>query len=87
MAYKRRNKQFEAKLCTIADRKQMEERTLKSAWHLLIAAVGVYELRNHRTKFSKLLACGLIAFHADAAVFDWLDKPTTLQRILRKLRS
>jgi hypothetical protein len=32
-----------------------------------------------------VLACGLIAFHADAAIFDALDKPTTPQRLLQKL--
>jgi hypothetical protein len=61
------------------------ERAYKSAWHLLIAAVGVYELRNHKTTLSKILACGLIAFHADAAVCDALGKPTTLQNILSKV--
>ena len=65
---------------------RMEERVYKSLWHLLIAGVGVYELRNHKTKLSKVLACGLIAFHADAAVCDALNIPTTPQRILRRLR-
>ena len=60
------------------------ERAYKSAWHLLIAAVGVYELRNHKTKLSKVLACGLIAFHADAAVCDLLDIPTTPQRLIAR---
>ena len=63
-----------------------EEKVLKSAWHAMIALVGVYELRNHRTKASKILACGLIAFHVDAAISDAMDKPTTLQRLLRRLR-
>ena len=45
----------------------IEERIYKSLWHLLIAGVGVYELRNHRTKLSKVLACGLIAFTAGCA--------------------
>jgi hypothetical protein len=61
------------------------ERIYKSAWHLLIAVCGVYELRNHKTRVSKVLAVGLIAFHADAAVCDLLDIPTTPQRILRRL--
>jgi len=38
------------------------ERAIKSLWHVMIATVGVYELRNHKTKVSKFLACGLIAF-------------------------
>ena len=60
------------------------ERAYKSAWHLLIAAVGVYELRNHKTKLSKVLACGLITFHADAAICDALDIPTTPQRLIAR---
>lgn len=63
------------------------ERTYKSLWHLAIAAVGVYELcAGKRTRLGKALACGLIAFHADAAVCDALDIPTTPQRILKTLR-
>lgn len=61
------------------------EKLYKSLWHLLIAGVGVYELRNHKTKLSKVLAVGLIAFHADAAVCDLLGKPTTPQRLLRRI--
>jgi len=60
------------------------ERVYKSAWHLLIAAVGIYELRNHKTKLSKVLACGLIAFHADAAICDALNIPTTPQRLIAR---
>ena len=60
------------------------ERIYKSAWHLLIATVGVYELRNHKTKLSKVLACGLIAFHADAAICDALNVPTTPQRLIAR---
>ncbi len=63
-----------------------EERVYKSLWHLLIAGVGVYELRSHKTKLSKVLAVGLIAFHVDAALCDALDIPTAPQRWLRKLR-
>ena len=60
------------------------ERLYKSTWHTLIAAVGFYELRNHKTKISKVLAVGLIAFHMDAAIADALDAPTTAQRLLRR---
>jgi len=63
----------------------MSEKFIKAAWHCLIALVGCYELRNHRTKASKVLACGLIAFHADATIADYLGRPTTLQRILRRV--
>ena len=65
---------------------RIEERVYKSAWHMLIAAVGFYELRNHRTTLSKVLSLGLIAFHTDAAICDWCDRPTIAQRLLRKLR-
>jgi hypothetical protein len=59
----------------------------RSLWHLLIASVGIYEMRNHRkTTFSRVLSLGLIAFHTDAAICDWLDQPTTAQRLLRRLR-
>jgi len=61
---------------------RMEERVYMSLWHILIAGVGVYELRNHKTKFSKILACGLIAFHTDGAIADMLDTKPLSQRIL-----
>jgi len=64
---------------------EQTERCYKSLWHLAIAGIGVYELRNHRTTLSKILACGLIAFHADAAVCDALDIPTTPQRFLKRM--
>jgi len=66
-------------------RTEDKERVLKSAWHGAIASVGVYELRNHKTTLSKVLACGLIAFHADAAICDYLGQPTLLQRFLYKI--
>jgi hypothetical protein len=65
---------------------EQTERAYKSSWHLMIAMVGIYELRNHRTTLSKVLACGLIAFHADAAICDAMGIPTTLQRLLRRPR-
>ena len=65
---------------------RVEERVYKSLWHVLIAAVGVYELRNHKTKTSKVLACGLIAFHVDAAIADALDVPPLSRRILNAVR-
>ena len=58
------------------------ERMLKSLWHLGISLIGLYELKHHKTTLSKILAVGLIGFHADAAICDWLNKPTALQRIL-----
>ena len=64
---------------------RVEERVYKSAWHLLIAAVGFYELKNHKSTTSKVLAFGLIAFHLDACICDALDRPTTAQRLLRRL--
>lgn len=65
---------------------RIEERVYKSLWHVLIAGVGVYEIRNHKTKLSKVLACGLIAFHVDAAIADALDVPPLSRRILDYIR-
>ena len=65
---------------------RVEERVYKSLWHVLIAGVGIYEVRNHKTKFSKILACGLIAFHVDAAIADALDVPPLSRRILDVVR-
>ena len=65
----------------------LEERFYKSLWHAAIALVGVYELRNHKTTASKILACGLIAFHVDAAIADAYDVPTTPQKLLMGLRA
>jgi hypothetical protein len=62
------------------------ERCYKSAYHLAIALVGVYELKHQKTKLAKALSIGLIAFHADAAVCDALNVPTTPQRLLRKFK-
>jgi len=61
---------------------RVEERVYKSLWHILIAGVGVYELRNHKTKFSKVLATGLIAFHVDGAISDIMDTKPLSQRVL-----
>jgi hypothetical protein len=61
------------------------EKFYKAGWHAAIAGVGVYELRNHKTTLSKILACGLILFHADAAICDYLNIATTPQRCLKKL--
>jgi len=65
---------------------RIEERVYKSLWHLMIATVGIYELRNHKTKVSKVLACGLIAFHIDGAVADIMDTPPLARRILQYFR-
>jgi hypothetical protein len=61
------------------------EKVYKAGWHAMIAGVGVYEYRVHKTRFSKFLSVCLIAFHADAAVCDYLDIPTTPQRWLKNL--
>lgn len=68
----------------MADR--VEERVYKSLWHILIAGVGLYELRNHKTKFSKILACGLIAFHLDGAIADITDSEPLSRRLLNTVR-
>jgi len=57
----------------------------KSLWHAAIAGVGVYEFRHNKSTLGKVLSIGLILFHADAAVCDIQDKPTTLQQILHRM--
>ena len=64
---------------------QTIERTYKALWHLGIGLIGLYELRNHKTTASKVLACGLIAFHIDACISDAFDQPTIAQKLLRKM--
>ena len=64
----------------------VEEKVYKSLWHLLIAGVGVYEYRSHRTTLSKVLACGLIAFHVDGAIADIIDAPPLSRRLLEAMR-
>ncbi len=61
------------------------ERTYKSAWHGVIALVGIYEYKTHKSLFSKVLSVCLIAFHVDAAISDWRDTDTTPQRFIKNL--
>ena len=61
---------------------RIEERVYKSLWHILIAGIGLYELRNHKTTVSKVLACGLIAFHVDGAISDLTDSKPFSRRLL-----
>ncbi len=61
------------------------EKLYKAGWHAMIALVGVYELRNHKTLLSKILAVGLISFHADAAICDYRGTLTTPQKLLKIL--
>jgi hypothetical protein len=65
---------------------RVEERVYKSLWHVMIAGVGIYELRHHKSTVSKVLATGLIAFHVDAAIADALDLPPLSRRILDLVR-
>jgi len=65
---------------------ESSERALKAAWHAAIATVGAYEYRIGRSLLSKTLSIGLILFHLDAAYWDAVGKPTTLQRLLAKLK-
>jgi len=64
---------------------KIEERIYKSLWHIFIAGVGFYEIRNHKTKVSKVLACGLIAFHIDAAISDIVDCDPLSRKLLEKV--
>jgi hypothetical protein len=61
------------------------EKLYKSGWHAMIAMVGLYEYKTHKSLLSKILAIGLIAFHTDAAVCDYLGIPTTPQRSIKRM--
>jgi hypothetical protein len=61
------------------------ERVYKSGWHAMIAGVGVYEYRVHKTWLSKILSVCLIAFHVDAAIADWQGTNTMPQRFIKKV--
>jgi len=65
---------------------RIEERAYKSLWHLIGVAIGIYEFRNHKSTMAKVIAAGLIAFHADAAISDALDSPPLSRRILEYVR-
>jgi hypothetical protein len=58
------------------------ERVYKSLWHVALMAVGIYEFRSHKTRAAKVLAAGMIAFHADAAIADAFDSKCLARRIL-----
>ena len=58
------------------------ERTYMSLWHVALMAIGIYEFSTHKSKLAKVLAAGMIAFHADAAISDALDTPKCLSRYL-----
>lgn len=58
------------------------ERAYMSIWHLALLAVGVYEYKAHKSKLAKVLATGMILFHADAAISDALDTDKCLSRYL-----
>ena len=64
---------------------RVEERAYKALWHVLIAGIGVYELRSHKTTAAKVLAVGLIAFHVDGAVSDIFDTRPISQRMLDRV--
>ncbi len=80
-----RNKYAIPKRTGIVMKPEQVEKLYKSGWHAMIATVGVYEYRVHKTWFSKLLSIGLIAFHTDAAIADWRGVPTTPQKFIKKL--
>ena len=65
---------------------ESRESGLKSAWHAMIAAVGAYEYKKAHSLLSRALSIGLILFHVDAAFCDAVGKPTTLQRLLGRLK-
>ncbi len=63
---------------------RIEERAYKSLWHLALMTIGIYEFNVHRTKAAKILAAGMIAFHADACIADALDIKSLSRVLLEK---
>lgn len=63
-----------------------EERALKCSWHAAIALLGCFEFKHSRTTLGKILSIGLILFHLDGSICDFLDQPTTVQKLLGRLR-
>jgi hypothetical protein len=51
----------------------MKQRATKTAWHLLLAALAVYEMAQASTPFRKMLCGGCAGWHAAAAYVDWTD--------------
>ena len=60
----------------------VHERTYMSLWHLGLLGIGIYEYKTHKSWLGKVLAGGMILFHADAAIGDALDTPKCLSRYL-----
>jgi hypothetical protein len=67
------------------DTDRIEEKVYKSLWHFLIAGVGFYELRNHKSTLSKVLSVGLIAFHIDGAISDITGCKPLSRRVLESV--
>jgi hypothetical protein len=63
-------------------RRPVAERTYMSLWHLALMGIGIYEFKVHKSRLAKILAVGMIAFHADAAISDAIDSPMCLSRWL-----
>lgn len=59
----------------------IEERLTCSSWHLFIAAIGITEFKNNKTRLSKLLSAGLILFHLDGAIADIIDEKSLFKRV------
>ena len=63
------------------------ERVYMCAWHIGLAALGLYEYRRtHRTVLGKAMALGMVLFHCDAAIADAMDTPCLTRRVLEKLK-
>ncbi|HEV7676234.1 MAG TPA: hypothetical protein VGQ12_17010 [Candidatus Angelobacter sp.] len=51
----------------------MNQRATKTAWHLLLAGLAVYELAQSSTPFRKMLCGGCAGWHFAAAYVDFTD--------------
>lgn len=60
------------------------ERIFCSLWHLGLAAMGLVEFNQHKSRTMRVLAAGFVAFHLDATVNDWRGTETYFKRGLRR---
>jgi hypothetical protein len=60
----------------------VHERTYMSLWHVGLMGIGIFEYKTHKSFLAKILAGGMILFHADAAISDALDTDKCLSRFL-----
>lgn len=52
----------------------MSERSLKTGWHLLLAALAVIETTTTKNDFRRCVLGACAGWHVAAAINDWFDQ-------------